>query len=403
MSTRLYFLLKFTHTILLLLLLSGLFACSTEGESPIPAPPEKEIYFEEVTQRLQWNRKTLADHLGLESGNALLELLPDKDIIVEAINYWTETPDQQVVLASGIITYPANKEFRGVVISEHFTIASNEEAPSSTMATIESALALYNYLVITPDYLGFGATKELPQTYLSAKSAGRVSVDMVWAVREYMHSMKVDITEEPLQVIGYSQGGFSALAFARMVETYHADEIKLAKIFAGGGPYQPSSMFSPFVEKDEITNPATVLLTITGLDYAESLGLDYTNVFLEPLLSNYKEWCISKKYTLGQINKKLGTNRLSKFLHPDMFTPSLNEDLHKIVSALDVNDLTDWIPRTPILLVHGTKDQTVPYVNAEKAYQAFHDAGSNVRLIPVEADHTETAPLFYLQVLLELR
>ncbi|MDR2969570.1 MAG: hypothetical protein LBV32_08210, partial [Tannerellaceae bacterium] len=73
-----------------------------------------------------------------------------------------------------------------------------------------------------------------------------------------------------------------------------------------------------------------------------------------------------------------------------------------IMSALERNDLTRWHPKASVLLVHGTKDHTVPYINAENAYLSFKAAGTSVTLIPVNADHSETAISFYLLVLMTL-
>lgn len=393
------------YSLFFLLLLGGLFACSTGEDEPVVAPPEEApspAYLVEVTHRLLCDRQAFAARLELDPTNPLLSLLPDKEIKIESILYRTEDPLGDAVDASGIVAYPADGELKGVVVSHHYSIGADRESPSYTMSSIESALALFGYLVITPDYLGFGSTRDLPQTYLHAESAGRTSVDMLFAVREYMDSIGTAISHRPVSVAGYSQGAFSALAFTRRVEQEYAGQISLSRLFAGGGPYVPASMFDLFIEQEEIANPSTVLLTVIGLDYAARLNLDYTRVFREPLLSNYRDWCVTKHYTLGQINHLLGTKKLSDFMHPDLFTSTMNPELRKIMTALEENDLTQWSPRVPILLVHGTKDQTVPYLNAEKAYQSFTAAGATVNLISVNADHSETALSFYLALLQQL-
>lgn len=394
---------KCNSLILYIFLLGSLFACSTENEEPFVEQPEKTApYFVEVTNRRLWSRETFAESLSLNASNPLLSLLPDKEIKVESILYRTEDPAGESVNASGIIAYPSDGVLKGVVLSGHYSIGANKEAPSSTLSSVESALALFGYLVITPDYLGFGATQDLPQTYLHAETAGRVSVDMVFAAREYLDSMEMNIDGRPVIAAGYSQGAFSALAFTRMAEEDYAGSISVEQVFAGGGPYEPASMFDLFIKEDEVENPSTVLLTITGLDYAEQLNLDYGRVFQEPLLSNYKEWCVSKRYTLGQINQLLGTKKLSGFMHPDLFTPSMNADFRKIMTALAQNGLTGWSPKAPVLFVHGTKDRTVPYVNAERAFSSFSASGATVNLISVNSDHSETAISFYLTLLQRL-
>lgn len=398
---------RFIFHLLILLLLSGLLGCSKEEEPniidpPVDPPEQVEPYFMEVIGREELNRTAFAERLDLEASNPLILALPEKKIRVESIKYRTQDPAEETVAASGIIAYPADKVFKGVVVSEHYTIGSNAEAPSSVMASIESALALFGYLVITPDYLGFGTTRELPQPYLYAPTAGQTTVDMVFAVREYMDSIGLNINTEPLTVVGYSQGAHSALAFARMAEEDYADQLTVKQVFAGGGPYEPAAMFDFMLQQERLANPATILLTVIGLDYAEQLGLDYNTFFTEPIAAGCRPWCISKDYTLGQINRLMATDKLTDIIRLEILSSSSNNDMRKIMNALERNALTDWAPKAPLLLVHGTKDRTVPFLNAELASQAFKAAGSTVDLITFDADHSETAPYFYLLVLQRL-
>lgn len=384
-----------------ILLLGSFWACSTDEEQDPPVnPPEEEepIFFVSATDSLWLDRSSWAERMDVDNQSPLLVLLPKREIRVDVIRYRTEAPGEEPVEATGIITYPADHQFKGVVVGLHYTIGAEKETPSARMALIESALALYGYVVISPDYLGFGPTADKPQSYLHAQTSGQNTADMVFAVREYMQQEGRPI-DDRLSVVGYSQGGYSALAFMKMAEEQYADKIRLEKVFAGGGPYEPISMFDLFVEEDEMENPATILLTVLGLDYGDQLGLDYSKVFIEPVLSNYKEWCISKKYTLGQINRELGTNKLSEIFHPDAFTTKLNSEWEKIYGSLIANSLTNWIPETPLVLVHGTKDSTVPFINSQIAFDAFNVSGSPVELHTFPSDHTGTAISFYLIVL----
>ncbi|WP_277465238.1 alpha/beta hydrolase [Parabacteroides sp. PF5-6] len=382
-------------------------SCSKEEEPVVidpPVDPEEQVdpYFLEVIGRDELSRAAFAERLDLGASNPLILALPEKKIVVESIKYRTLDPAEETVAASGIIAYPADKIFKGVVVSEHYTIGANAEAPSSVMASIESALALFGYLVITPDYLGFGTTRDLPQPYLHARTAGQTSVDMVFAVREYMDSIGLNINTTPLTVIGYSQGAHSAFAFARMAEEEYAEEMTIKQVFAGGGPYEPAAMFDFMLQQEQLANPATILLTVIGLDYAEQLDLNYTELFTESIATGCRSWCINKDYTLGQINRLMATDRLTEIIRPEILFSSSDNELHKVMNALERNGLTDWAPKAPLLLVHGTKDRTVPFLNAEIASKAFKAAGSTVELITFDTDHSETAPYFYLLVLQRL-
>jgi len=382
-----------------ILLLGVLFACSSDKDDI----ERSYDYFVEVSRSLDLNRHTFLERLGEKEGSPIAVMLPDVQVRVDAIRYRTVSPAGEQLEASGIVCYPATGDFKGVVVAPHFSISADKESPSSVMATIESTLAFLGYVVIAPDYLGFGSTVNLPQPYLHTGSAGQVTSDMVFAVREHLEQVNRAIDDE-LYVVGYSQGGYSSLAFAKMVQEKYASRILVKKVFAGGGPYDPAGMFNTFIKENRLDNPATVVLTIVGADYSNRLQLDYTRVFQEPLLSNYKEWVVSKKYTLGQINAKIGNREFDSFIHPDIYLAERNNEFNKLYDSLEKNRLTSgWTPTFPLVLFHGRKDKTVPLDNSQKAYDNFKAAGADVSLHIVEFDHGDTAIPFYLYVLNELR
>jgi pimeloyl-ACP methyl ester carboxylesterase len=381
----------------LILLSGGLFACST---GDIPEKPAS--FFLTVSDSVLLDRASLVKRFAAGIPDEMLQLFPERQVQSDAIRYRSKDPAGNEVVASGIITYPSGGVFKGVVVGQHYSIGANREAPSSVMSIIESALSLFGYVVISPDYIGFGSTAGLPQTYIHTKSTGRVTVDMVFAAREYMESKGMPVGKE-MYVAGYSQGGYSALAFAKMAEEEYPAEMPLLHVFAGGGPYVPESIFDVFAGEESLESPSTVLVAIVGLDYGDGLDIDYTKVFREPLLSNYKEWIVSKKYTLDEIDRLLGANRVSQLMHPDIFLPERNSEYNKLYGSLAANRLTGWTPHTPILLVHGTKDKTVPFVSAQTVYDTFKAKGCPVELRPVAAGHADTAISFYLAVLQHLR
>ncbi|MDL2264922.1 lipase family protein [Parabacteroides sp. OttesenSCG-928-G07] len=382
--------------ILFFLLLCGIFSCTTE-DSPIFVPEKPTDYLVEIQQSITLDNKSLAERLGADAQNPLIALLPNNHIKIESILYKTKAPDGTPVQASGIIAYPESEVIRGVVVAEHFTITDNAEAPSSVLATFESALALYGYLVISPDYLGFGSTVHLPHPYIHAESSAQVSVDLIFATREYMEIKEIAL-DKKCYAVGYSQGGYAALAFAKMAEEKYPNDFTIQAIYAGGGPYEPQQMFDLLLEKDYTEYPASIPLTILGLDYADNLQLDLSGIFLEPLLSNYKTW-YDKTKTVGQINRLLGSNTISNFLHPSVFSPEPSADVQKLYRSLEENRLTQWTPKAPITLIHGTEDAVVPFINAQMAYASFAARGCQVDSVFVKSGHQETAINFYMTLL----
>ncbi|MDL2221998.1 lipase family protein [Parabacteroides sp. OttesenSCG-928-N08] len=386
---------------LFLALLSLLQGCMIDNVVVTLPEQEPSPYFRSVTHAKQFDRSTLISQLGGDFEENIIALLPDRKIKVDAITYRSQQPNGSEVEASGIIAYPESGEIRGVVVGQHYTYTANWEVPTSTMATIETALALFGYAVIVPDYIGFGSTRELPHPYLSAENTGRVTVDMVFAAREYLATKDISL-DQPLYVVGYSQGGHSALAFAKMVESRYSEEISLKKVFAGGGPYDLPALFDKMVVDDYSYYPCSVPMTVLGLSYGDVAYFDLSQLFQEKLLANYKNWYYSKEYSTGQLNKLIGTTKISNFMHANLFVNQPSDEVAKLYKSLCRNSVIDWTPRVPIHLVHGEEDLNVDFVCAQNAYDSFKARGCNVKLDRVKLDHYDTAISFFLVVLFEI-
>lgn len=389
----------------ILFLLGYLSACTKEELPPEPEPPEPPIessgYFESVGATKTYTAQELIEKaFDLDPGESLPIKLPNLQVKVEEIKYHTTDPQGDKVIASGIISYPVTGGYDEVVLAEHITISADKEAPSNMMCAMESALALFNCFVISPDYIGFGATKDKVHPYLHTENTAQVSIDMLFAVREYMASLEETLPKD-IYIVGYSQGGAAALAVQKMIEEKYASDITINKTMAGGGPYDLTAIFDQFTETDYTGYPCSVPMVIIGMDNGDNLQLNYNKVFTGDLLTHYKEWINSKKYTTGAINGKLATNTISHFIHADMFTEKKNSEFTKLYASLAKNSLIDWKPKAPVMLVHGEKDEAVPFVCAQNAFDSFTAKGCHVELTTVPSDHKGSAISFYMKVLLE--
>jgi pimeloyl-ACP methyl ester carboxylesterase len=269
-------------------------ACS-DPEKVVPEE-EPEGYFESVTGTREYPAGELLRTI-LGNGFGYLELFGLADARVDAIRYYTKDPGGKRILASGIITYPASASIRGVVLSGHPSIGASREAPSVQMYALESLLALFGYAVVSPDYIGFGASAALPHPYLHVEATAGASIDMLFAAKEYMEAEARPLQDD-IYIVGYSQGGAAALAIQKVAEERYALEIPVNKVIAGGGPYDLTGIFDD-VKATSAEPSAYIPMTIIGLDYGDNLGLDYTKVFKDPLLSNFREWINSKKYSIS--------------------------------------------------------------------------------------------------------
>lgn len=386
------------HLLISIILIGLLAGCEKET-----VPADTTYLVSAFSDGTIWTTKELGKQFEtIDIDPTFLALLPNEEICIDKITYRTEDPHGNPVTASGLVTYPADGKFKGVIMGEHFTFTADREVPSVCGFAMESIYSLFGYAVVSPDYLGFGDSKSLTHPYLHVESAGRTSVDMLFAAREHMDNIKLPLGKETIAV-GYSQGGACALAFQKMAEEEYPEEIPVLYTLAGGGPYDPAALFDELTRADYADYPCSVPLTILGLDYADRLKLDYAQLFREPLLSSYSDWYLSKEYTTGQINRLIGTTVMSDFMHPDMFTAEMNPEFARFYASLKANSLTGWTPRAPIWLMHGQADTYVTPVCARNAYEAFKAKGCTVELKMVDKGHKETGLLFYLEVINRLK
>jgi pimeloyl-ACP methyl ester carboxylesterase len=387
------------------LLLLSLYSCKKE-------PLQDFVFLEKVEKEEVIDKYTLAARLKQNPNSTLYKALPNKKVKIVSIVYKTTDPAGNPVLASGAIFFPAAEvsyERTGTILGVHYTYGANYEVPSQKMGVTEGLFSLFGYAVVAPDYIGYGVSKNLVHPYYDVETTGQASADMLMAAKEYFASINRKMSHK-VTVMGYSQGGQAALSFLRFAETkpMYQDAFVIDQVFAGGGAYDLIKSYDTFVQKDYSSQPVTIPLLILGLNYGENLFLDLKKMFAEPLLSNFEEWIISKKYTTDEVTAMMKETRLTKILASEAFDTT-NLNTKKFRAALRNNSLiiygkvTTWVPRAKITLLHATDDTIVPYENTESAYKAFLEAGCNVikHDIP-NKDHKEAGQDFYTYCMLHL-
>ena len=362
-------------------------------------------FFDSVIQVEEITKYTLAERLAQDPNSILFKGLPNKKIKVARIRYKTLDPKGNPIMASGAIFYPTAKTSHtrsGTILGVHYTYGANWEVPSERGAVTEALFSVFGYVVVAPDYIGYGESQDVIHPYYDVISTGQASADMMMAAKEYFASIGRKI-DHKITIMCYSQGGPASLATLKFLETeiFYKDAFIIDQVFAGGGAYDLIQSYDTFVEEDYSSQPVTIPLLILGLDYGDSLNLDLTKMFAEPLLSNFQEWIISKKYTTDAVTEMMGETQLTKIMAPEAFdtthpnTMKFRESLRNN-SLIVKGGIKDWVPKNRITLLHATNDHIVPYANTASAYKAFRAAGCNVTLYDLKGhDHKDGGPVFY--------
>ena len=292
-----------------------------------------------------------------------------KHYVTLPVAYWSQNPQGDSLLVSGRVYLPKNRDLKGIVIANHYTITSNTEAPSN-MLSMESVFAMKGYAVIMPDYVGYGLSRDEVHPYLHWRSAAQTAVDMLnnmpALLLHYGYSYPMDVI-----ITGYSQGGAVALGVARMIEEMNTDWT-IRKLYAGAGPYDPAGTYLYSLECDTMGIPAAIPLIVMGLSDAYDLGFELDDFFLEPLLSHYEEWVLSKKYTVKQINDMIGSVVMSELMTPealDTNTP-LADMLYEVLLW---NSNIGYNLQAPAYFLHSIDDEVVPLINTQNLMAEMPD------------------------------
>lgn len=267
---------------------------------------------------------------------------------------------------SGAVYYPPKGKIKNVIICSHYTVAADYEVPSATFP-LEATMAAMGYVVVMPDYIGYGASRDCVHPYLQAYVTAANVIDMALAVQPFLAERKIVVESDEVILVGYSQGGATSMFVQYCME--NQDEykglFKIKKNYCGGGPYNVARTYDFSVKLDETGIPYAVPMIILGMSEGMNEPLKMEKFFQEPLLSHYKEWFNTKSYNGQEITRLIGVNRLSKILTPAGLDRSEGET-KRLYRELQANSLPQaFRPKAPLYMFHSMDDQTVPFINAQ--------------------------------------
>lgn len=268
-----------------------------------------------------------------------------------------------------------------VALANHASIVEADQCPSRDLKA-EAIFTWFGCPVVMPDYYGFGTSEANPQAYLNSDCVARGNIDALKAAIHILEDKHIKVGGDYYNV-GYSQGGFNAIANVRYTAQHPECGIRFKQTFAGAGSYDINASWTEYMRD---TYPAAAIfipLTIIGANECENLGFSYDRIFKEPLLSNYKEWILSKKYSFGRIMDKIGSTKMKDILTDNMLSGDCDEvrTLRKLFEGWSL--AKGWTPPagSKVLLFHSTEDDVVPFFNSQTLYDNLKAAGSNVKLV----------------------
>ena len=315
-------------------------------------------------------------------------------------------------------------EFRpcDLVLCAHSTIADDLQAPTKD-GSIETLLLQGDRVLILPDYLGFGASKDRVQPYINHDLCARHCIDALKAGYK-VFSDRCGFPLHPdwkFYLIGDSQGGANMLATQKWIDTHgdFADRWRFQYSYCAVGPYSPRITFEKYFEQKVLDYPVVMPLTLKAMfaAYPDILGKWKEDDFYSETYLQHKSdidlMISSKEFSANTINSVIfqmfphtgetGIKPGEQIYMTDILNPEVcdmnSEKTKALFQCFERNDLTKgWTPTHPIHLYHDKGDTYVSYANSEAVVEAFPDKATLKEPDHVYADHLKTCVFWMLSV-----
>ena len=329
------------------------------------------------------------------------------NIDVHKITYHTKFQNKSIQ-ASGLVYLPKVAGKYPVLCFQNGTNTQHNLAPSenlnSEMQFMLESVASMGFIVVVPDYIGFGASSNLPHPYLHAQSTTQSILDMLRAMNEFTTEDKIVAKPtKDLFIFGYSQGGWATMLLQKEIEIRYSSEFHLIASSCAAGPYSLEYMTQYITSKTDYPQPyflAYLFNTYTSMGLVTNPLSDFIQAPYVAEIPGLYDGNQSESY----INAVLTTN-MTELLTPDYLDQdAANPKFSAFNSALIANSIMPWKISTPTRLYHGGEDDIIPVSMSQKTFLDLKTAGTpdsiiQLKLIPKVGHSNGKIPVSILTIL----
>jgi pimeloyl-ACP methyl ester carboxylesterase len=304
--------------------------------------------------------------------------LVKNDVEVDKIIYKT-TFKENNIQASGLVCLPKTAGNYPILCFQNGTNTLFSEAPTenpgSDLLSILESVASMGFIVVIPDYIGFGVSSQLPHPYLDAASTTQSILDMLRAVKEF--SSDDNVAAKPtkdLYIFGYSQGGWATMQLQKAIETNYSSEFNLIASSCAAGPYSLEFMNEYITSKTDYPMPYFLAYLLNSYHNIGLITNPLSDFIQEPYASKIPG-LFDGQHSGGTINTAL-TTKMADLLTPEYRTQyATNPKFTGLKSAFFANSVAPWNISTPTRLYHGGSDEFIPVSLSTKMLQDFKTKG----------------------------
>ncbi len=381
----------FYKSTLILFISLFIFSCNSDNEEVV-VPKKYLVDYKKVKENKKGNIQFVAGVIGsyLEGTNISFFNKINHDVETYVIKYKTTFKEKEVV-ASGLVMIPKGKKDFPILSFQNGTNVEHKKAPSvdynSQFFQLFKVVASTGFIVSVPDYLGFGASKQMFHPYLHKKSTTQSMVDMLKAVRELTNGKKVDVkSNKNVYLSGYSQGGWSTMCLQKALELDYSGEFNVVASSCGAGPYNLETVIKNVLKKKTYDNPYFLAYVFNAMYKLGEINEDAIYKIVKKPYAKKMEALFDGVKAGWEINNELTS------VVGDMFTDNFinnyetSDDFKDVRKFLKNNSVGFWSTKIPTKLFHGTVDNDVPFATSQEAYDEMTKLGvsnSTLQLIPI--------------------
>jgi pimeloyl-ACP methyl ester carboxylesterase len=376
--------------IFFLFMLGSVVLSSCKKEEPAPVPKDYLVSFDKLNHygasfiKILF-RSSNDEYPGIDS----LENGVAYGVELYSITYKTHFKGTAVT-ASGLVCVPLSSEKFPILSFQNGTNTYKLNAPSKDptdpLYFLIEMMASHGYVVVIPDYLGFGASEDMIHPYFDKASTTDAVSDMILAAHELLNDESVDAESNGKHfLMGYSQGGWATLAELKKAEDSYQGKINVVAASCGAGAYDISAMSEYVLAQQVYPGPLYLPYFIYPKITSGDIDQPLTTFFEEPYASAIPG-LFNGNFTNAEVDESL-TDSISSLMTDELLL-NLNTgaEFASLRTAMSTNSVQAWNTSSLLRFYHGTADMNVPPDQSAVIYNHFMALGlssSRISLIPI--------------------
>ncbi|MBN2480218.1 MAG: hypothetical protein JXB19_00635 [Bacteroidales bacterium] len=297
---------------------------------------------------------------------------------VYRIKYETHYGDS-LIEASGLVCIPMAGEAFPLISFQNGTTTLNDNVPSldpyRTEYMLIQSMAGNGYVMVMPDYIGFGASADIVHPYFNKECTDQSVIDIIKAAVELTNIGGITAScSGNYYLMGYSQGGGATLSVLDAIENGPDPGFDVVASSCGAGAYDLASVTEYYISQETIPSPLYLPYFIYAQQVYGTIQDELDKFFNEPYASRMPGLFNGTK-SIAEINSQL-TGVIQDLLSAEVIEDFTDgADFAQLRNVMADNSTYAWNTVSYINLYHGTDDMDVPSSQSSAIYDDFIELG----------------------------